>query len=108
MMNLPRLLLGAVRVYHVYARPLDTFDQALHAPRLEDTEAKYAAKMDCGEYGRVRCKPATMHRRACLHNAAVRRHLARRLTFEWVRGHAGHPENERADQLAVRARDRHR
>ena len=23
----------------------------------------------------------------------------------WVRGHAGHPENERADQLAVRARE---
>ncbi|ACO47443.1 ribonuclease HI [Deinococcus deserti] len=28
-----------------------------------------------------------------------------RLTFEWVQGHAGHPENERADQLAVQARD---
>ncbi|GHG39687.1 MULTISPECIES: ribonuclease HI [Deinococcus] len=27
------------------------------------------------------------------------------LTFEWVQGHAGHPENERADQLAVQARD---
>ena len=25
------------------------------------------------------------------------------VTFEWVRGHAGHPENERCDQLAVRA-----
>jgi ribonuclease HI len=25
--------------------------------------------------------------------------------FHWVRGHAGHPENERADQLAVAARD---
>lgn len=24
-----------------------------------------------------------------------------RLTFEWVRGHAGHPLNERADELAV-------
>jgi len=24
--------------------------------------------------------------------------------WEWVRGHAGHPENERADQLAVEAR----
>jgi ribonuclease HI len=22
------------------------------------------------------------------------------VTWEWVRGHAGHPENERADQLA--------
>lgn len=35
--------------------------------------------------------------------------LARRghdLTFEWVQGHAGHPENERADALAVQARDR--
>ncbi|WP_346417602.1 ribonuclease HI [Deinococcus sp. LM3] len=27
------------------------------------------------------------------------------LTFEWVQGHAGHPENERADQLAVQARN---
>lgn len=26
--------------------------------------------------------------------------------FEWVRGHAGHPENERADQLANAAIDR--
>lgn len=25
------------------------------------------------------------------------------VTFHWVRGHAGHPENERADQLAVAA-----
>ena len=27
------------------------------------------------------------------------------LEWEWVRGHQGHPENERADQLAVAARD---
>ena len=27
------------------------------------------------------------------------------LTWEWVRGHQGHPENERADQLAVTARE---
>lgn len=26
-----------------------------------------------------------------------------KVTFQWVRGHAGHPENERCDQLAVRA-----
>lgn len=25
------------------------------------------------------------------------------VTFEWVRGHAGHPENERCDQLANEA-----
>ncbi len=25
------------------------------------------------------------------------------VTFEWVRGHAGHPQNERCDQLSVRA-----
>ena len=30
------------------------------------------------------------------------------LRFHWVRGHAGHPENERADQLAVAARDANR
>lgn len=27
------------------------------------------------------------------------------LTFKWVKGHAGHPLNERADQLAVLARE---
>lgn len=26
-----------------------------------------------------------------------------KVTFHWVRGHAGHPENERCDRLAVRA-----
>jgi len=25
------------------------------------------------------------------------------VTFEWIRGHAGHPENERCDKLAVAA-----
>ena len=28
------------------------------------------------------------------------------VTFHWVRGHAGHPENERCDQLAVAAIER--
>lgn len=28
------------------------------------------------------------------------------VTFRWVRGHAGHPENERCDQLAVEAANR--
>ena len=28
------------------------------------------------------------------------------LNWEWVRGHQGHPENERADQLAVAAREK--
>jgi len=28
------------------------------------------------------------------------------IRFHWVRGHDGHPENERVDQLAVEARDR--
>jgi len=27
-----------------------------------------------------------------------------KLSWQWVRGHDGHPENERADQLAVAAR----
>ena len=26
------------------------------------------------------------------------------VTLQWIKGHAGHPENERADQLAVAAR----
>ena len=25
--------------------------------------------------------------------------------FRWIKGHAGHPENERCDRLAVRMRD---
>ena len=29
-----------------------------------------------------------------------------RLTFTWIRGHAGHPENERCDRLAVEAYSR--
>lgn len=28
------------------------------------------------------------------------------LTFHWVKGHAGHPENERCDKLATEAADR--
>lgn len=28
-----------------------------------------------------------------------------KVTFNWVRGHAGHPENERCDRLAVQQRD---
>lgn len=32
--------------------------------------------------------------------------LARhKVTFNWVKGHAGHPENERCDALAVQQRD---
>jgi len=32
-------------------------------------------------------------------------HLAQihQVTFEWIKGHAGHPQNERCDQLAVAA-----
>lgn len=33
-------------------------------------------------------------------DAAVAKH---NVTFHWVKGHAGHPENERADALAVAA-----
>jgi len=40
-----------------------------------------------------------------LWQALVRAARPHTLTFEWVQGHAGHPENERADQLAVQARD---
>jgi ribonuclease HI len=29
--------------------------------------------------------------------------LTHSLTFQWVKGHNGHPENERCDQLAMRA-----
>lgn len=29
------------------------------------------------------------------------------VTWVWVRGHAGHPENERCDALAVKQRDRY-
>ncbi len=29
------------------------------------------------------------------------------VTFNWVKGHAGHPENERCDRLAVEQRDKY-
>jgi ribonuclease HI len=29
-----------------------------------------------------------------------------KISWEWVRGHQGHPENERADKLAVAQRDK--
>jgi ribonuclease HI len=38
-------------------------------------------------------------------DAACRRH---RVEWVWVKGHAGHPENERADRLAVRGADQAR
>ena len=31
--------------------------------------------------------------------------VTHRVRWEWIRGHSGHPENERADQLANRAID---
>jgi len=30
-----------------------------------------------------------------------------KMEYHWIRGHAGHPENERADQLAVEAAERY-
>ncbi|MBE6856965.1 MAG: ribonuclease HI [Ruminococcus sp.] len=30
-----------------------------------------------------------------------------KVTFNWVKGHAGHPENERCDRLAVEQRDKY-
>lgn len=30
------------------------------------------------------------------------------VTFTWIKGHAGHPENERCDKLAVEQRDKHK
>lgn len=35
------------------------------------------------------------------YDAIARRH---RIAFHWIKGHAGHPENERCDALAVAAR----
>lgn len=37
-------------------------------------------------------------------DAAVKRHT--KVSWEWVKGHAGHPENEMADQLATSAIDK--
>lgn len=31
-----------------------------------------------------------------------------KVVWNWVKGHAGHPENERADALAVAERDKHK
>lgn len=38
-------------------------------------------------------------------DALVQQH---EVTFHWVKGHAGHPENERCDELAVAEIDKHR
>ena len=32
---------------------------------------------------------------------ALEQEARHKLTYVWVKGHAGHPENERCDQLAV-------
>lgn len=36
----------------------------------------------------------------------LRQAAVHKLEWQWVRGHSGHPENERCDQLAVAARDK--
>ena len=36
-------------------------------------------------------------------DALVNGDSGHKVTFHWVKGHSGHPENERADQLAVNA-----
>lgn len=50
--------------------------------------------------GRKPVKNADLWRR--LDEAASRHHVR----WSWVRGHSGHPENERADRLATAAADR--
>ena len=45
-------------------------------------------------------------RNADLWRELVRLTKIHQVEWEWVRGHSNHPENERADQLAVEARER--
>lgn len=40
-----------------------------------------------------------------LWQALIEQSAAHNITWKWVKGHAGHPENERVDQLAVAAID---
>ena len=33
--------------------------------------------------------------------------MQHKINWKWIKGHSGHPENERADQLANQAIDNH-
>lgn len=56
--------------------------QGLEAPGLEKSDGSPALNPDLWEQ-------------------ALEQEARHKLTYVWVKGHAGHPENERCDQLAV-------
>lgn len=72
--SLAHRLLAAERVWWFQARPVDTYDRAEYVHT--EAVARQNWRLENGEYGLRRCRPATMLKLASRHNRAVRRHLA--------------------------------
>ena len=68
-----------------------------------DTQLLMALQPFCGEHRRKKVEEAAQLLRIIRLLPLLERH---QVQFVWVKGHAGHPENERCDALAVAQRDR--
>ena len=92
---------GAVLRYRfngkVYEKELSGGDDSTTNNRMELTafiEALRQLKEPCEVRGSPALNPD-------LWEQALEQEARHKITYVWVKGHAGHPENERCDQLAV-------
>ena len=90
--------------YFAHRKPCPAYDEAGHSCRVYDQAIKPAGCSDYPVYGDGDCLIADLRCEDLwqLLDDQVRRH---KLEWIWVKGHAGHPENERADALANRGID---